>query len=60
MECLLDKEPQVRKIIFHNVSPVMSAEAQKAFFYALNKRRPFCVKDTVPQTFILDMHKDCR
>ena len=35
-------------------------EAQKAFFYALNKRRPFCVKDTVPQTFILDMHKDCR
>ena len=60
MESLLEQEPQVRKIIFHNAAPVMSAEVQQMFFDALNKRRPFCVKDTVPQTFILDMHRDCR
>lgn len=60
MESLLEQEPQVRKIIFNNAAPVMSAEVQQRFFDALNNRRPLCVKDTVPQTFILNMHKECR
>jgi hypothetical protein len=60
MEMLLEKKPTVKKIIFHDASPKISAEVSVAFCRALNKRRPFCSKDTVSAYFIADKHQDVR
>ena len=60
MKTLLDKQPTVKKIIFHDASPKISVEVFVALCRALNKRRSFCSKDAVPGYFIADMHQDVR
>lgn len=60
MEKLLDKKPMVKKIIFHDASPKISAEVFSVMCHVLNKRRTFCSKDTVSAYFISDMHQEVR
>ena len=57
MDKLLDKEPELKKIVFHSSSLKISNLAWAAVVRALNERRPFCSWDCVPQTFIADMHR---
>ena len=60
MDNLLEKEPELHKIVFNSAAPEISPEALSAIHYALNKPRPFCSKDSVPVYFIADMHQDIR
>lgn len=51
-ENLVEGKIEVRPIVFVDHSPKISAEAFVALCRALNKKRPRCVTDYVPQYFI--------
>ena len=54
MEKLLEKEPELKKIVFNDASPEISDVAFLALCRAVNKRRPFCSKDSVDMYFIAE------
>ena len=53
---LMDVNPSVRRIVFHDSSPKISNAAFAGFCHALNQRRPFSSFDTKSKHFIADMH----
>lgn len=53
---LMDVNPSVRRIVFHDSSPRISGDAFTEFCHALNQRRPFSSFDTKSKHFIADMH----
>ena len=60
MKNLLEKEPEIKKIIFNSATPKISDTAFVALCHALNKHRPVCSKDFVPVYFITGMNQDIR
>ncbi len=50
----------VKKIVFIDNSPQVSDEAFLLFCRALNKRRPWTSKDSIPVPFIDDMNQNIR
>jgi hypothetical protein len=56
----LDDLSDVKKIVFIDNSPQVSDEAFLLFCRALNKRRPWTSKDSIPVPFIDDMNQNIR
>jgi len=54
------KNKMHKKIVFFDISPQISDEAFLAFYRALNKRRPWTSKDSIPVPFIDDMNQNIR